>query len=102
MPAEHATPIPERPGAFLITDAAQLGPALGDIRKLLGLTRRELVRRIVAATGRTETSVNAQLVGWDSGKFSPNPASLPPALKALGLRLAVVFDQPEGDTNDPR
>jgi hypothetical protein len=74
-----------------IDDATKVGVALGQVREMLGLPRRALAKRIAEATGRTETSVNAQLWTWDTGKVTPDTPSLAACLDALGLTLALSF-----------
>lgn len=78
-----------------IADPTKLGPALGDLRAINGLSRRRLARIIAAATGRSETSVNSQLWGWDNAIHQPDLASIPIVLDALGYDLALI---PRKDT----
>lgn len=73
-----------------LTDPTRIGPALAEVRNLQLTTRRQLARTIAAATGRTETSVNAQLWTWDVGTRKPDLASLGVLLDALGYDLALV------------
>lgn len=73
-----------------VADPDNLGIALRDIRRLLGMTRRDLARAIVAATGRHEAGVYRQLQEWDSGMHSPTVRSLAPCLAALGYDLALI------------
>jgi DNA-binding XRE family transcriptional regulator len=91
QPAARATP--HRNGMahmIRLTDPTRIGPALAEVRGLLGITRRQLSRDIAAKTGRTETSVNAQLWTWDVGRRHPDLASLPLVLDALGYDLALI------------
>jgi hypothetical protein len=73
-----------------LTDPTRIGPALAEVRMLLGIGRRQLARTIAAKTGRTETSVNAQLWTWDVGTRHPDLTSLPVLLDALGYDLALI------------
>lgn len=79
-----------------LSDPTRIGPALAEIRNMLGLKRRAVARQIAKATGRTETSVNAQLWTWDKGPEEattgrrPDLASLGPYLDALDFDLALV------------
>jgi len=65
---------------------------------MLGIGRRQTAKQIAEATGRTETSVNAQLWTWDIGVDKgankhgrrPDLASLGPYLDALDFDLALV------------
>ncbi|MCY1141362.1 hypothetical protein OWR29_25470 [Actinoplanes sp. Pm04-4] len=79
------------PGMLHIADPTKLGPALGDVRALLGLSRREVARLVAEKTGRTETSVNGQLWKFEAGKAELMPSSLPPFLEVLAVDLALVF-----------
>jgi hypothetical protein len=78
-----------------LTDPERIGPALAEIRNMLGLGRRQVARHIAHITGRTETSINAQLWTWDVGRRHPDLASLGPLLDALGYDLALI---PREDT----
>lgn len=73
-----------------LTDPTAIGPALGEIRGLHGTTRRQLARAIAARTGRSQTSVNAQLWTWDSGRTAPDLASVAVVLDELGYDLALI------------
>ncbi len=73
-----------------LTDPTRIGPALGDVRVMLGIPRRALARTIANETCRNVSSVNAQLWQWDKGHHMPDLASLPPVLLALGYDLALV------------
>jgi transcriptional regulator with XRE-family HTH domain len=75
-----------------LTDPTRIGPALGQVRQLLGISRRSLARQLAAKTGRSETSVNSQLWGWENGIHAPDLASVPLLLDALGVYLALVPD----------
>ena len=76
---------------ILVPDPALIGRALADVRALHQLGRRDCARLIADATGRTETSVNAQLWTWDTGGNIPDLASLPPYLDVLGVVLALEY-----------
>jgi hypothetical protein len=67
-----------------------LGPALGQVRTMLQIGRRELARHIADATGRDARAINSQLWGWEHGDYAPNPTSLGPLLDALGYQLSLV------------
>jgi hypothetical protein len=73
-----------------LTDPTRIGPVLAQVRELQLMTRRQLARAIAAKTGRTETSINAQLWTWDVGRRHPDLASLPVLLDALGYDLALI------------
>jgi transcriptional regulator with XRE-family HTH domain len=78
-----------------ITDPGKLGPALCQVRQLLGLSRYELARQISARTGRSHIGIVNQIQQWDSGTHAPVASSLGPVLDALGYDLALV---PRGDS----
>lgn len=73
-----------------LPDPTRIGPALAEIRGLQMVTRRQLAREISRITGRSETSVNAQLWTWDVGTRRPELTSLAVLLPALGYDLALV------------
>lgn len=79
-----------------LTDPTRIGPALGEIRDLLGIGRRETARRMAAITGRSITSLNAQLWTWDVGSDGdkngrrPTLEKIGPYLDALGFDLALI------------
>jgi len=73
-----------------VSDPVRLGPALGEIRELLGISRRALARQIAEATGGDMRGIENQLLAWDRGLKSPTARSLGPALVALGYDLALV------------
>lgn len=79
-----------------LTDPTRIGAALADVRTMLGITRRQVARAIAEKTGRTETSVNAQLWTWEvpPGESSlgrrPDLASLAPYLDVIEFDLALV------------
>ncbi|MEU8821819.1 hypothetical protein [Actinoplanes sp. NPDC048796] len=78
-----------RPGQIVITQPANIGPALGEIREILGFSRHELSRRIAATTGRKPNTAYVQLWNWESGRHAPDVASVALVLKELGLGLAL-------------
>jgi transcriptional regulator with XRE-family HTH domain len=73
-----------------VADPALLGPALAQIRNLLGISRYALARQIAEAKGRSLQACINQLAEWDHGVNSPNVKSLGPVLDALGYDLALV------------
>jgi len=73
-----------------LTDLGNIGPALYEIREMLGISRREAARRIAEITGRTETSVNAQVWEWDRNKRRPDLYSMRFLLDVLDMDLALV------------
>lgn len=73
-----------------VADPAKLGPALKQIRDLLGISRYALARQIAEAKGRSLQGVVNQLGEWDHGISSPNVRSLGPVLDALGYDLALI------------
>lgn len=77
-------------GIIRIANPTKIGPALGDLRAINGFSRRRLARLIAAQTGRSETSVNSQLWGWDNEIHQPDLASIPIVLDALGYDLALI------------
>jgi hypothetical protein len=86
-------------GLIRIADAARIGPALGQIRTLLGYSRAELAQLIADATGRNPKSVANQLAEWDRLENCPTARTLGPALNALGYDLALIpreDDEPYG------
>jgi transcriptional regulator with XRE-family HTH domain len=76
-----------------LTDLGKIGPALFEIREMLGISRREAARRIAEITGRTETSVNAQIWEWDRDKRRPDLKSMRFLLDVLDMDLALVEKQ---------
>lgn len=76
-----------------LTDPAHLGPELADLRKMLGMSRRQCAREIAKLTGRSEDSINAQLWTWDKGTRRPELPSLVPYLKVLGVNLMLDFEE---------
>ena len=77
-------------GLIRIDDATRLGPALGDIRTMLGYSRHALAHEIAAATGRDTKSISNQLIEWENAQNSPTVRKLGPLLDALGYQLALV------------
>jgi hypothetical protein len=73
-----------------VSDPAKLGPALAQIRNLLGIPRHALAVQIAQAKGRSVQGVTNQLLEWDNGTNTPNARSLGPVLDALGYDLALV------------
>jgi hypothetical protein len=73
-----------------IQDPSELGKALGNIRKLLGIPRLALAREISAATGQGVHTIENQLKCWDGGEHAPTTSKLGPVLEALGYDLALV------------
>lgn len=80
---------------ILVSDPAKIGPALAQVRALQGMSRRQCARLMVPLTGRTETSINAQLWTWDAGRNIPDLKSLGIYLKALGFALYLDFEKEE-------
>jgi hypothetical protein len=73
-----------------LTDPTRIGPALAEVRELQMTTRRQIARQLAEVTGRSETSLNAQLWTWDVGTRKPDLASLGTYLAALGYDLALI------------
>lgn len=71
-----------------LNDPTQIGPALGEIRKDRGMTRRELARRI-ERTGEV-LSADMALWRWETGANVPSLASLSVLLDELGYDLALI------------
>jgi transcriptional regulator with XRE-family HTH domain len=63
-------------------DPAAIGPALGEIRRLLGLSQRGL-----ASDAGLHSS---QLSHWEAGQRTPDLASLVKLAHALGYDLALI------------
>jgi len=84
-----------------VANPGEIGQALGQVRKMLGISRRQAARQIAAAVGRSETSVNSQLWGWDHGKHQPDLTSIPVLLDVIDFDLALV-ERPEGPRTWPR
>jgi hypothetical protein len=78
-----------------LTDPTRIGPALAELRDLLGISRREVARQMATATGRSETSLNAQIWTWDVSRAKPDLVSLIPYLQVLGVELLLDFKQDE-------
>lgn len=79
-----------------LADVTRMGPALAQMRGMLGMSRREAARQIADMTGRSETSVNAQLYSWECEPGTryhrqPDLASLVPYLLVLGLDVCLDF-----------
>jgi hypothetical protein len=81
-----------------IADPAKIGPALRDIRTLLGYNRRDLARAIAATTGRVEAGIYRQIQEWECLMHSPTTRALAPVLTELGYDLALV---PAIDPDEP-
>lgn len=79
-----------------LTDPSRIGPALAEIRELLGISRREAARRIAEVTGRSVTSVNAQMWEWDKNKRKPDLSSLGHLLDVIDFDLALA-ERPDPD-----
>jgi hypothetical protein len=77
-------------GLFRIADPAKIGPAITEIRALLGYTRIEFARAVAEVTGRDPKSVAHQLSEWHRLDNSPTMRALGPVLEALGYDLALV------------
>ena len=77
-------------GMIRIDDPARLGPVLGEIRRLYGMSRLGLAREIAEATGRSLHGVENQLKSWDGGVNAPTVTALAPLLAALGYDLALI------------
>lgn len=73
-----------------IDDATRIGPALAQIRNLLGYSRQELAVHIAETTGRNPKSIANQIAEWDRLENSPTVSKLGPLLDALGYQLALV------------
>lgn len=73
-----------------LTDLTKIGPALYDMREMLGISRRSAARQVAEATGRTETSCNAQIWEWDRNKREPGLSSMRYLLDVLDVDLALV------------
>jgi transcriptional regulator with XRE-family HTH domain len=73
-----------------LTDLGKIGPALFEIREMLGISRREAARRIAELTGRTEISVNAQVWEWDRNRRRPDLKSMRYLLDVLDMDVALV------------
>src|SRR4051812_47857142 len=84
-----------------VSDPAKIGQALGQVRGMLGIPRRRAARQIAEAVGRSETSVNSQLWGWENGQHQPDLASIVPILDVLEYDLALV-ERPDGPRMWPR
>ena len=66
-----------------IDDATRIGPALAQVRNLLGYSRQELATHIAEVTGRNPKSVANQIAEWDRLENSPTVSKLGPLLDAL-------------------
>lgn len=77
-----------------ITDAAQIGPALADLRAMHGLTQGQLAE----AAGVWQNRVSS----YERGKEIPSTVSLLAILGALGLGLSIVPVDDTAPAVDPR
>lgn len=68
---------------------------------MLAIPRRQAARQIAEAVGRSETSVNSQLWGWENGQHQPDLGSIVPVLDVLEYDLALV-ERPDGPRSWPR
>lgn len=89
-----------------LPDATRIGPALAEIRGMLGISRRAAARQIAEMTGRNETSVNAQLYSWEVEPGTryhrqPDLASLVPYLDVIEFDLALT-ERTDGKRRWPR
>jgi len=57
---------------------------------MLGISRHAAARRISEMTGRSETSLYAQMLKWDHRKQEPVLSSVRHLLDVLGLDLALL------------
>lgn len=78
-----------------LTDPTRIGQELAQFRQMIGMSRRQCAREIAHRTGRTETSVNAQLWTWDVGTRRPELTSLVVYLQVLGVNLMLDFEPEE-------
>jgi hypothetical protein len=86
-------------GAIRLTDPTNLGPALADPRRMHGIGRRDLARRIAATTGLKPLSLDVKLWRWETGDTCPSLPSLPAWPDALAYDLALI---PRADDTDRR
>jgi hypothetical protein len=80
-----------------LDNPAEIGPAIEELRTLLGVSRRGLARAVAHATSRDVDSINSQLWAWERKRRSPHPESLAAVLSELGWTLAFV---PTGTKED--
>ena len=73
-----------------IADPTKIGPALEELRTMLGVSRRSLARAVGNATHRDTDSVNSQIWAWERSGRSPHSGSLAAVLDELGWGLAFV------------
>lgn len=73
-----------------IADPTKLGPALEELRTMLGISRRALARAVAERTYRDTDSVNSQIWAWERSGRSPHAGSLAALLAELGWGLAFV------------
>lgn len=80
-----------------IPDPTKLGPAMGDLRILLGISRRGAARRVAKGADRTEDSVHSQMWTWDKAIRMPDLTSVGRYLDVLeyDLALAPRLDDPD-------
>jgi transcriptional regulator with XRE-family HTH domain len=90
MEARSMTTEPTATEGRIIFDMANAGPALRDIRLMLGIGQRDLARRIGAVRGTDPTPISGQLWGWEAGKTNPTAPSLAEIFDALGFDLCLI------------
>lgn len=77
-------------GAIRIGDPARLGPALAEVRMLLGVSRYALAQQVAADTGRDPKTVENRVGQMERAEVSPLVRHLGPVLDVLGYDLALI------------
>lgn len=74
---------------MIVLDLTNAGPLVGDLRRLVGVTRTELAQRIATARGIEPKPLHASLSMWEAGKRNPDTATLALILDVLGLDVTI-------------
>ena len=69
------------------TEPMSIGPALGELRRMLGITQRQLC----ADTGQRQSRLSV----WETGSEVPDLRSVLRVAQALGYDLALIPRRPE-------
>lgn len=75
---------------MIVLDLTNAGPLVGDLRRLVGVTRTELAQRIADARGIEPKPLHASLSMWEAGKRNPDTATLALILDVLDLDVTIA------------
>lgn len=75
---------------MIVLDLTNAGPLVGDLRRLVGVTRTELAQRIATARGIEPKPLHASLSMWEAGKRNPDTTTLALILDVLDLDVTIA------------